>query len=52
MLRTVLVILLILMLIGSVPVWPYSADWGYYPFGFSTLLLIIVLIALFGRGRP
>lgn len=51
MLRTVLVILLILMLLGSVPVWSYNTNWGYAPTGISTLVLIIVLIVLFGRGR-
>jgi len=50
MLRTVLVIILILMLLGSVPVWSHSANWGYGPSGISTVLLIVVLFFLFGRG--
>lgn len=50
MVRTVLIILLILMLLGSVPVWSYNANWGYGPSGVSTLLLIVVLFFLFGRG--
>ena len=51
MLRIVLVVLLILMLLGSVPVWSYNTNWGYGPSGLSTLVLIVVLIVLFGRGR-
>lgn len=51
MLYTVLVIILILMLIGALPSWPYSAGWGYYPSGGLGLLLIIVLIlVLLGRA--
>lgn len=49
MLRTVLVIILILILIGSLPAWPYSAGWGYYPSGgLGTILVIILILALFG----
>ena len=46
MLWTVLVILLILMLIGALPTWPYSSGWGYYPSGGLGLVLIILLILL------
>ncbi len=46
MLGTVLLIILILFLVGSLPVWPYSGAWGYYPSGGLGLLLIIVLILL------
>ena len=47
---TLLLIFLILLLIGSLPTWPYSASWGYYPSGTLGLVLIIVLIlALMGR---
>jgi hypothetical protein len=42
--RLVLIILLVLLLIGSFPVWPYSAGWGYYPTGGLGLVLVIVLI--------
>jgi hypothetical protein len=50
MLGTILVILLILILIGAVPRWPYSAGWGYGPSGIVGVVLIIVLIlALTGR---
>ncbi|MCF6154369.1 MAG: DUF3309 domain-containing protein [Candidatus Brocadia sp.] len=49
MLRTLLLILLILALIGALPTWPYSGTWGYYPsssLGF--ILLIIIILLLFG----
>jgi len=50
MLGTILVILLILILIGAVPRWPYSAGWGYGPSGIVGIILIVVLIlALTGR---
>jgi hypothetical protein len=46
MLRTVLIILLLLMLIGSLPIFPYSTGWGYYPSGGAILLIILVLVLL------
>lgn len=50
MLRTVLLVILILALIGSLPTWPYSSGWGYYPSGGLGLVVIILLIlALSGR---
>jgi hypothetical protein len=47
--RLVLLILLILLLIGAFPVWPYSADWGYYPTTGVGLLLLILVVALVAR---
>jgi hypothetical protein len=48
--RTILLIILVLLLIGALPTWPYSTDWGYYPSGGIGLILLIVLIlALMGR---
>jgi Protein of unknown function (DUF3309) len=48
--RTILLIILVLLLIGALPTWPYSTDWGYYPSGGIGLILLIVLIlALVGR---
>jgi hypothetical protein len=50
MLSTILIIILILLLIGALPRWPYSAGWGYYPGGGIGLLLLIVII-LIALGR-
>jgi Protein of unknown function (DUF3309) len=50
MLSTILIILLILLLIGALPTWPYSAGWGYGPGGLlGVVLLIVVILALVGR---
>lgn len=50
MLTTILIVLLILMLIGALPTWPYSTGWGYYPSGTVGLIVLVVLIlALTGR---
>ena len=50
MLGTVLLVILILLLLGALPSWPYSRGWGYYPSGGLGLVLIIVLIlVLMGR---
>jgi hypothetical protein len=45
-LGTILLIILILLLIGALPSWPYSSGWGYYPSGGLGLVVIIVLILL------
>ena len=42
----ILLILLIILLIGALPTWPYSSGWGYYPSGGLGLVLIVVLILL------
>jgi hypothetical protein len=50
MLRTILIVLLLLALIGAFPAWPYSTGWGYYPTGgFGLILLIVIISILFGR---
>jgi len=50
MLGTVLVILLILMLLGALPTWPHSRNWGYYPSGgLGLVLAILVVLLLLGR---
>jgi len=50
MLSTILVVLLILLLLGAIPSWPYSRGWGYGPSGILGIVLIVVLIlALTGR---
>jgi len=47
---TILLIILILLLVGALPTWPYSSGWGYYPSGgFGLLLLILIVLALSGR---
>jgi hypothetical protein len=47
---TILIIILILLLIGALPSWPYSSGWGYYPSGGLGLILVIILVlALLGR---
>ncbi|WP_367160016.1 DUF3309 family protein [Kozakia baliensis] len=47
---TILLIVLILLLIGAFPAWPYSASWGYFPSGGLGLLLVIVIVLiLMGR---
>ena len=46
MLSTILLIILVLILIGALPRWPYSGGWGYYPSGVVGLLLLIVVILL------
>jgi hypothetical protein len=50
MLGTILLIILVLALIGSLPTWPYSGGWGYYPSGGLGLIVVILLIlVLMGR---
>jgi len=46
MLTTVLIIILILILLGALPSWPYSRGWGYGPSGVVGLILVILLILL------
>jgi len=49
-LGTILLIVLVLIVLGALPTWPYSSGWGYYPSGGLGLILIIVLIlVLMGR---
>jgi hypothetical protein len=49
-LRTVLLIILILLLVGALPTWPYSSGWGYYPSsGLGLVLIIILVLVLLGR---
>jgi hypothetical protein len=43
---TILLIILILLLIGALPTWPYSSGWGYYPSGGLGLIVIIIIILL------
>jgi hypothetical protein len=45
-LKTIILILIILLLLGSLPAWPYSAGWGYYPSGGAGIVLLILVILL------
>jgi hypothetical protein len=47
---TILLIILILIVLGALPLWPYSSGWGYYPSGgVGLLLLILIILMLTGR---
>ncbi len=47
---TILLIILILLLVGALPAWPYSAGWGYWPSGgLGLILLIVIILALTGH---
>jgi hypothetical protein len=46
----ILLVVLIILLIGAVPTWPYSRNWGYWPSGgLGTILLIVLILFLLGR---
>jgi len=47
---TILLVILILLLVGALPMWPYNTGWGYYPSGgLGLLLLILIVLAVTGR---
>jgi uncharacterized protein DUF3309 len=47
---TILLVILILLLLGALPVWPYSSGWGFYPSsGLGIVVLILVILLLTGR---
>jgi hypothetical protein len=47
---TILLIILILLLIGALPAWPYSSGWGYWPSGgLGLIVLIVIILALTGN---
>ena len=48
---TLLMIILLLLIVGSLPTWPYSSGWGYYPAGGLGVVLLVALILLLFRGR-
>ena len=50
--RLVLIIIVILLLLGALPTWPYSTGWGYYPSGGLGLVLLILIILLVMRRGP
>jgi hypothetical protein len=47
---TILLIILVLLLVGALPTWPYSSGWGYYPSG-GLGLIVVVLLVLLLMGR-
>jgi uncharacterized protein DUF3309 len=47
---TILLVILILLLIGALPTWPYSGGWGYYPSG-GIGIIVIILVVLLLAGR-
>jgi Protein of unknown function (DUF3309) len=49
-LPTILLIVLILLLLGALPTWPHSRNWGYYPSGGIGLVVVILIIVLLIRG--
>jgi hypothetical protein len=50
-LYTLLIVILILLLLGALPTWPYSGGWGYYPSGgLGLVLIIIIILLLIGRA--
>ena len=50
MLGTILIIVVVLILVGALPTWPHSRQWGYYPGGgFGLILLILIILLLLGK---
>jgi len=50
MLSLIIIVILVMMFFGSVPTWPHSKNWGYYPSGgLGFILLILLLLLLLGR---
>jgi len=50
MLGTILIIVVVLILVGALPTWPHSRQWGYYPSGgFGLILLILIILLLLGK---
>jgi len=50
MLGTILIVVVILLLLGALPTWPHSREWGYYPSGgLGLVLLILLILILMGR---
>jgi hypothetical protein len=48
--RLILLVILILLLVGALPAWPYSTGWGYYPSGgLGLILLVLIILLLMGR---
>ena len=50
--RPILLIIAILLVLGALPTWPYSADWGYYPSGGLLVVLLILVVFVLLRRTP
>jgi hypothetical protein len=51
MLMTILLIVLVLALLGAIPAWPHSRDWGYAPSGLlGTVVIVVLILVLLGRA--
>lgn len=49
MLRAIILIIIILLIIGALPTWPYASGWGYYPSGgLGVVLIIVIILLIFG----
>ncbi|MGH8173750.1 MAG: DUF3309 domain-containing protein [Rhodanobacteraceae bacterium] len=48
--KAVLLVILLLLVLGALPTWPYSAGWGYYPSGLGLLVLIVLAVVLLRRA--
>jgi hypothetical protein len=47
---TILLVILVLLVLGALPLWPYSSGWGYYPSGgLGLILIILIILAVTGR---
>ncbi len=50
MLGTILIVILVLLLVGALPTWPYSGGWGYYPSsGLGLVVVVVLILVLVGR---
>jgi uncharacterized protein DUF3309 len=47
--RFLILIILLLLILGALPTWPYSTGWGYYPSGFGIVVLIVIAVLLLRR---
>jgi len=47
--RAIILVILLLLVLGALPTWPYSAGWGYYPSGIGLVILIILAVVLLRR---
>jgi Protein of unknown function (DUF3309) len=48
----ILLVIVLLLIVGALPTWPYSSGWGYYPSGGLTLLLLVLIILALTRATP